>query len=602
MKKRLLSIVMAVTMAFGLVACSTPEASSSNNNVNPDNVANEVSTSALLGGDDGSVRSELTALELTTYMGNGINLGNTMEAYGRAEFGTTGEIYQYETFWGQPETTQEIISGMKAAGFDTLRIPVAWTNKMNFEEKDYTIDPALLDRVEEIVGYARSEGMYVIINDHWDGSWWGMFGSATPETREDAMNLYTSMWTQISTRFAGYSDYVIFESANEEVGDRLNDTDVAADSGTLSTDECYATSLLINQAFVDTVRSTGGNNAERFLLIAGYGTDITQTCDSRFKMPTDTADSKLLISVHYYEPSGYALFESIDSWGVKDDYDKADAKLSMMQSFTEQGYGVIIGEYGALPLNGRTVKNNTYEYTLNILNECDIYGYVPVLWDTNGMYNKTYNRIIDKQVAELYLDRAYDKQKDMSYDDVIASAKASQAEAIENAPEGFALEADKAVAWIMFTSGDWSVQYSVGDIYDPSTAPSTIVAVDQDIDGEGTYTVSLDFTGLSTGEASGCAFSALAIANGEILFPGYIIDIKEIKLNGEVYELKGIPYTSSDDQKCTRVNLFNEWVNEVPDDIRTVSGVKEGATPRIIDTADFSSVQTLEITFDYIAK
>ena len=89
--------------------------------------------------DKGSVRTELTATELTKLMGNGINLGNTMEAYGRATRGTGAPTSSYETFWGQPVTTQEMITAMKNSGFDTIRIPVAWTNAMNFESGDYTI-------------------------------------------------------------------------------------------------------------------------------------------------------------------------------------------------------------------------------------------------------------------------------------------------------------------------------------------------------------------------------------------------------------------------------------------------------------------------------
>lgn len=147
--------------------------------------------------DSGYMRTELTSLELVTLMGNGINLGNTMEAYGRAVYGTTASVSSYETYWGQPVTTQEIITAMKHAGFDSLRIPVAWTNAMNYESGDYTIREDYLNRVEEIINYALNEDMYVIINDHWDGSWWGMFGSANEETRKQAMELYISMWTQI---------------------------------------------------------------------------------------------------------------------------------------------------------------------------------------------------------------------------------------------------------------------------------------------------------------------------------------------------------------------------------------------------------------------
>ena len=210
--------------------------------------------------DNGYMRKDLSASELTVLMGNGINLGNTMEAYGRISLGTEAPVSGYETFWSQPVTTQEMITGMKNAGFDTLRIPVAWTNAMDYESGDYTIREDYLNRVEEIINYALNENMYVVINDHWDGGWWGMFGSASEETRQKAWDLYTSMWTQIAERYKEYSDYLIFESANEELGNRLNDTDVAADSGALSADECYEMTLKINQKVVDIVHGTGGNN------------------------------------------------------------------------------------------------------------------------------------------------------------------------------------------------------------------------------------------------------------------------------------------------------------------------------------------------------
>ena len=149
-----------------------------------------------------------------------------------------------------------------------------------------------------------------------------MFGSATAKTRQKAMDMYISMWTQIAERFKNYSDYLIFESANEELGDRLNDQDIAKDSGTLSTNECYEITNKINQTFVDAVRATGGNNSQRFLLIAGYGTDIKNTCDDRYVMPSDSAQNKLLVSVHYYEPFSYCGSASLSSWGTIKHYEK----------------------------------------------------------------------------------------------------------------------------------------------------------------------------------------------------------------------------------------------------------------------------------------
>ncbi len=592
-RKRILSAVLAAVMALSFTGCGKTDGDASIDKGNS-NGGSSVEV--------GEMRTELTAQELSKLMGNGINLGNTMEAYGRSALGTTAEVSAYETYWGQPVTTQEMISGMKASGFDSLRIPVAWTNKINFETGDYTIDTALLDRVEEIVNYALNEDMYVIINDHWDGSWWGMFGSATPETREKAMELYKAMWTQIAERFKNYSDHVIFESANEELGFRLNDTDIAADSGTLSEDECYAKVNEINQTFVDLIRSTGGNNENRFLLIAGFGTDIDTTCDDRYQMPTDTANSKLLVSVHFYRPDGYCLWDSIESWGTKDDFDDMNADLAKMTKFIDRGYGVIIGEYGVLLTDKGGIKKKTQVYLENFLNNCDKYNYVPMLWDTNGMYRKEECKIISDKIMAMYQGRNYEAQKDLSDEEIVNQANAAMDEAYANAEEGFKLDDNVAMAWIMFNSSDWMTSYSVGDIYDPTTKTAGIEATDVEITGEGTYTVALDFTGINGGYANGIVFSALAIANGENLYPDYVIDIKEIKINGEVYEQKGDDYTSSDDGICTRVNLYNMWVTEVPEDIRTIDGEDtSNVTPCILDADTIGNIETIEITFDYVA-
>lgn len=554
--------------------------------------------------DDGSLREGLTALEMTELMGNGINLGNTMEAYGRIWLGTGARPTEYETCWGQPVTTQEMLDGMKAAGFDTLRLPVAWTNAMNFETGDYTIDKAYLDRVEEIVRYARNAGMYVIINDHWDGGWWGMFGSASQETRDSAMELYKAMWTQIGERFKEYSDYVIFESGNEELGHRLNDTDIATDSGTLSDSDCYTVANRINQAFVDTIRGLGGNNSQRFLLIAGFNTDIKGTCNSRFKMPEDTAENKLLISVHYYEPSGYCINSSIAAWGTRQEYDTMNDTLALMKSFTDKGYGVIIGEYGVrMKDNVSEPKDNTGDYVRNLLNNCDLYGYCPVLWDCNNLYSRIDCKIVSPEIAELYTGHSRDTEAGRSREDVTAQARREMDADYGNAGDGVGVDDDTALAWIMYGSGDWSVQYSVGDTYAPFSATAGIAATDVEVTGEGTYTAALDFTGVSGGHAQGVAFSALAIANGEKLFPGYCIDIQEILINGEPYELRGQPYTCSDDGNTTRVNLYNAWVGQVQQGhpgvrVREHSGLD--LTACVLDGETLGNIETLSVTFSYV--
>lgn len=564
--------------------------------------------------DDGVMREGLTALEVSRLMGNGTNLGNTMEACNTGTIAPGKSPLIYEVLWGQPVTTQAMLSAMKAAGFDTIRIPVAWmTNATTLAlNGDYTIDPAYLDRVAEIVDYARSAGMYVIINDHWDGGWWGMFGSEDPATRQLAMDAYIGMWTQIATRFAGYSDYVIFESANEELGARFDENSVYCSDSVvtyLPDNERYALCNQVNQVFVDTVRATGGNNTQRFLLIAGYGTNIDQTCDPRFKMPADTAESKLLLSVHYYDPWSYcgaSAAAGATAWGTRSDFEYMDQQLSKLTKFTQQGYGVVIGEYGALP-GSDGLKENTLAYHRHFLDLCDYYDLTSCLWDCSGMFIRRDLAFCDAELAALYAGRSAATESGVPYADVQAASRASADAAIASAPVTFQEDAivltdETAVAWIMWNDGGWALSYSVGDDYNPDSISGGMVATDVLITGPGTYTVGLDFSGTTQGYSASVAFAALAIANGELLFPGYVIDIKEVLIDGEIYRLKGRGYTTSDNGVTTRVNLFNEWVTSVPvKSARMHYGNLAGATPTPINRSDaaIARIHSIYITFEY---
>lgn len=597
--KKAASVITALGMAAAmlLTGCSSKDTDSSADSTNGSADVSDTAKS-----DDSSV-NELTATEVIKLMGNGINLGNTMEAYGHESYVKSGaDPTSFETLWGQPVTTKEMIEDMKAMGFDTLRIPVAWTNGINFESGDYTIDERLMNRVDEIVNYALDADMYVIINDHWDGGWWGMFGSEDEAVREQAMELYKSMWTQICEHFADYSYKLIFESANEELGDRLNDKDITGSEGVLNTSECYEKTNEINSEFVKLVRSTGGKNADRFLLIAGYNTDISKTCDDRYKMPEDTAKDKLLLSVHYYTPWDYCGTKAINQWGSPDDYDEQNSLMQMLTKFTEQGYGVVIGEYAVM---GTTTKPDTDKFYNNLLDNCDLYNYCPVLWDCSDLYRRIGRRAGDEAIAQIFKDRCAANESSKDYADIQSAARESMDKSLEAANEmfmeGVSIPAsdDTAVAWIMYQSSDYSVAYSVGDQYDPTNMTLGIAAQNVEITGEGTYTVSLDFTGC--GGTRGVAFSALGIYNGEKFFPGYTITIDEIKINGEVRELSGKDYTCSDDDNCTRVNLYNQWVNKIPDEARRADGDLTDASATILSVKDKEKINTIEITFTYAA-
>lgn len=331
-----------------------------------------------------------TALELTQAMGNGWNLGNTLEACGDwiAQWGD-GTTSSYETAWGNPVTTKAMIDGIKQSGIKSVRIPVAWSNMMT-DTENYTISQEYFNRVDEVVSYVLDNDMYAIINIHYDNGWWTDFGT----DYNQAMKKYKSMWEQLSEHYKSYSNRLIFESANEELGDKFKEN-----NKNLTDDECYKITNEINQTFVDIVRNSGDENSNRFLLIAGYNTDIDKTCDDRFIMPTDTIKNHLLVSVHYYSPSTYCIANTednswgyMDSWGTDEDYKYMENQLGKMQKFINEDYGVIIGEYGVATKKISDTeyikKDGTDKFMQSVLDLSDKYNYCPLLWDAGDWYDR----------------------------------------------------------------------------------------------------------------------------------------------------------------------------------------------------------------------
>ncbi|MNN38458.1 hypothetical protein D3C81_1524550 [compost metagenome] len=151
----------------------------------------------------------------------------------------------------------------------------------------------------------------------------------------------------------------------------------------------------------------------------------------------------------------------------------------------------------------------------------------------------------------------------------------------------------------MYNSNDNKVSYSAGDIYDPTSQTGGIVASDVEIKGAGTYTISLDFRGTTEGFANSVLFSAIGISNGELLFPGYMITIKDIKINGDPYQMTGVPFTTTDNRKTTRVNLHNPWVGSIPLEARLPEGDVSNVSATVMDNQTLGEVETISVTFDY---
>ncbi len=354
-----------------------------------------VSALTACGKDGSGDMGEMTTMEIVKDMGMGINLGNTLESCGT--WIDSSSVTNYETAWGSPVITEAMIKGYYDAGYGVLRVPVAWSNMM---AADYTIHPDYIARTKEIVGWALDAGLYVILNIHYDSGWWTDF----PTDKANCMEKYVRVWEQLSEAFGEYDEHLMFESLNEEGGwDSLWNRYSGSIDGKA---ESYGLLNEINQTFVDTVRDSGGNNAQRHLLIAGYNTDVDLTCDAMFKMPKDSAN-RLAVSVHYYTPSTFCILTEDASWGKartewgneKDIAEMNKYMDKLKTTFVDKGYPVIIGEYGV------AVENKTREMiNLYVTTVCEaIYtrDMCPVLWSTTGnFYDRTNCTVYDTELNQ----------------------------------------------------------------------------------------------------------------------------------------------------------------------------------------------------------
>lgn len=328
----------------------------------------------------------ITSQQLVEDMTFGWNLGNTLDVC-QADRDGDGKINEHveagekvdETLWGNPKATKELFTSLKKNGVNAVRIPVTWRDHM---DSNGNIDREWMDRVQQVVDYAYSQGMYVIINVHHDGGGDPKFGAWIIEESQKDYNTflkkYKNIWKQIAERFKNYSDYLIFESINEVGFDTLYNKNKA---------DAYNLINKINQDFVDIIRATGGNNAKRHLLIAGYYTDIERTCDSLYKMPDDKA-GRCILSVHYYTPWDFCTCDIKHTWGTNSEVWQMETLIGKMKkNFVDKGIPVIIGEYAA---SGSDLSSCIF--FIEKLNKlCSDYGIATFIWDSGRQVNrKTY--------------------------------------------------------------------------------------------------------------------------------------------------------------------------------------------------------------------
>nr|WP_321374484.1 cellulase family glycosylhydrolase [uncultured Bacteroides sp.] len=345
---------------------------------------------------------ESDALVLAKKMYLGWNLGNALECSGTT---ITGSVASGETEWGNAAVTKAMIDAIKATGINAVRIPCAW-NRYLESSTNYKIKDFWLARVKQVVDYCVNNGMYAILNIHWDGGW--LENNPTLAKQAEVNKKQKAIWEQIAIYFRNYDEHLLFAGANE-----VN----MGSTGGNPTQDNFNVQMSYNQTFVDAVRSTGGKNTYRNLIIQAFNTNIDQAV-SNLKVSTDNTAKRMMVEVHYYDPWQFCGLESDANlgkyfalWGAdfhqyatgeltgraatfgEEDYVKAQF-AKMKTNFVDKGYPVILGEFSPtrrMSLTGDALTHHLDSrayYVKYVTKQAKNYGVVPFYWDNGGTGDK----------------------------------------------------------------------------------------------------------------------------------------------------------------------------------------------------------------------
>lgn len=279
-----------------------------------------------------------TATEISGMLGKGFNLGNTFDATG----GKSGDIYSFETSWGNPVVVKELIDGIKAAGYSSIRIPCTWAKHMD-KGNNYAVDPEFFERMKEVIDWCYEDDLFVILNVHHEG--WLNKETFCEDYKEIGDRLGI-LWSQIADYFKDYDQHLIFEGMNEP---RAQGTSYEWTGN----EEGYSAVNYLNQVFVNAVRTNAeGYNAERVLGIPGYAASNSAVALRAIEIPEFNGEpvNNVMISIHCYSPYEFCLTDKQTSFSPTNSGDTSDIKRMMSDIktlFTDNGIPAYIGECGA---------------------------------------------------------------------------------------------------------------------------------------------------------------------------------------------------------------------------------------------------------------
>ncbi len=323
---------------------------------------------------------EMTSLEMMKYMNTGWNYGNTLDSMVGDGTGRAG--MDSETAWGNPYARKEVVDAISDAGFDILRVPTTWGQHM---DENNIIEPEYMARVHEVVDYGIENDMFVILNTHHEAWLY-----PDEEHFESNKAQLTAIWEQISEEFKDYDGKLIFEVMNEP---RLRGTGLEWNGGDAPSREIVSR---LSEAAFNTIRSSGGNNAKRHIMIPTYAASSIDLVFSDFKI---IGDDHTFISVHNYDPYEFALKSpGTDKFGSNSDMAIIDSLFDRLDKYLiSKGTAVIIGETGAVDKNNIDAR---LVWAERMFGNAEERGVPIVAWDNGSFsYGELYG-LINRETLE----------------------------------------------------------------------------------------------------------------------------------------------------------------------------------------------------------
>lgn len=272
------------------------------------------------GGGGGNSSSSITptpfnpnAPAITRDLARGINVGNELDAYPGSESSWTGLLIQES--WFDDYTN---------AGFNSVRIPVTWGYELTGNEgnppmtgKSYTINAAYLARVKQVVDWALSRNLYVVLNCHHE--FW-LYSNYSGQ-----IATFESIWSQIASAFAGESGNLVFEILNEP--------------------QAPMTNAEVNDMNMNVLAIIRASNPTRFVMVGADSYNaFNSLTSSAFILPSDPY---LIANFHYYNPYGFCG-NGAGTWGNSSDSNTMSNDFISVSNWAAlKNVPVFLGEYGA---------------------------------------------------------------------------------------------------------------------------------------------------------------------------------------------------------------------------------------------------------------